>query len=81
MMELNGRWFYKAPGTKFVDLMEAFFDKPLNGAADLTLKIFATPADGVNIDDGSEDWAVNYYATMTQLPKLRLRYEPVSHVD
>lgn len=81
MMELNGHWFYKAPGTKFVDLMEAFFEKPLSGAADMTLKIFATPADGVNIDDGREDWAENYYATMTQLPKLRLRYEPVSIVD
>ena len=80
MMELNGRWFYKAPGTKCVDLMEAFFDKPLNGPADMTLKFFATPADGVNVDDGSEGWDINYYATMTKMPKLRVRYEPVSIV-
>ncbi len=81
MIELNGRWFYKAPGTKTVDLMEAFFEKPLKGPADLKLNFFATPADGVNIDDGSDDWAENCYTVMTQLPKLRLRYEPVSVVD
>ena len=80
MMELNGRWFYKAPGTKCVDLMEAFFDKPLNGPADMTLKFFATPADGVNVNDGSEGWDINYYAAMTKMPKLRVRYEPVSIV-
>ena len=80
MMELNGRWFYKAPGTKCVDLMEAFFDKPLSGPTDLELKFFATPSEGVNTDDGRDDWDVNYYAAMTKMPTLRIRYEPVSIV-
>lgn len=80
MLELNGRWFYKAPTTKTIDLMSAFFDKPLDGACELTLKIFATPADGINVDDGSDDWTVNYYAEMTKMPELRVRYEPVGVV-
>lgn len=62
MMELNGRWFYKAPSTKTVDLMSAFFDKPLSGAAELNLNIFATPPDGTNDPSQGEDGSVNYYA-------------------
>lgn len=80
MMELNGKWFYKAPQTKTVDLMPAFFEKPLSGAEELTLKLFATPPDGVNVDDGSDDWDANYYAEMTKMPALRIRYEPVGRV-
>lgn len=75
MLELNGRWFYKAPTTKTIDLMPAFYDTPLEGARELTLKIFATPADGVNDDD-----ALNYFAEMTKMPELRIRYEPVGVV-
>ena len=75
MVELNGRWFYKAPGTKTIDLMSAFFDKPLVGPCTLTMKLFAPPADGLNVDDGSEDWAVNYRATLTEAPQMRIRYE------
>ena len=76
MLELNGHWFYKAPQTKFVDLMEAFYEDRIADGTDLTLRIFATPPDGVNVDDGREDWTTDYYATMTKLPTLRLRYEP-----
>ncbi len=75
MMEINGRWFYKAPTTKTVDLMPAFYEKPLNAACELTLKMFATPADGVNGDD-----TLNYFAEMTKMPELRVRYEPVGVV-
>ncbi len=75
MMEINGRWFYKAPTTKTVDLMPAFYEKPLNAACELTLKMFATPADGVNGDD-----TLNYFAKMTKMPELRVRYEPVGVV-
>ena len=75
MVELNGRWFYKAPGTKTIDLMSAFFDKPLDGPCTLTMKLFAPPADGLNVDDGSEDWAVNYRATLTEAPQMRIRCE------
>lgn len=75
MMEINGHWFYKAPSAKTIDLMPAFYNKPLNGTRELTLKIFATPADGVNEDD-----TLNYYAEMTKMPELRVRYEPVGVV-
>ena len=74
MAELNGRWFYKAPGTKTVDMMSAFFDKPLSGPRVLTLRLFAPPAGGVNVDDGSADWTVNYRATLEAPPQLRIRY-------
>lgn len=76
MMELNGRWFYKAPHVKTVDLMSAFFEKPLDGPCDMTLKIFAPPASGEN-DLSIEDGLMNSYTTITKLPKVRLRFEPV----
>ena len=74
MAELNGRWFYKAPKVKTIDLMSAFFDKPLAGPAELTLKLFAPPADGVNPEDG-EDSLINYRAVLNEAPKMRIRYE------
>ncbi len=75
MMELNGRWFYKAPGTKTIDMMSAFFSKPLEGPTTLTLRLFAPPADGVNPDDGSADWLTNYRTVLEAMPKMRIRYE------
>ncbi|MBR5420505.1 MAG: hypothetical protein IK115_05085 [Lachnospiraceae bacterium] len=75
MMELNGQWFYKAPKTMFVDLMEAFFNKPVADGTQLYLHIFATPPEGVN-----EEAATDYFTTMTKLPKLRLRFEPAGIV-
>ena len=75
MVEMNGKWFYKAPGTKTIDMMSAFFDKPLDGPCDLTMKIFAPPADGVNVNDGSVDWDINYRAVLEKAPELRIRYE------
>lgn len=39
MMEINGKWFYKSPEAKTIDLMAAFFEKPLEGEADLTLRL------------------------------------------
>ena len=73
MLELNGMWFYKAPGTKFVDLMPAFFENRLGGETDLTLKIFAPPASGENDVSGS----VDNYSVISELPAVRIRYEPV----
>lgn len=76
MIECNGRWFYKSPKCKFVDLMPAFFENRLEGEKDLTVKFFAPPASGENdlsIDGGD----VNAYATVKELPKLRIRYEAV----
>lgn len=80
MLEINGKWFYKSRSVKTVDLMPAFYEAPLGGAQELTLKIFATPADGVNINNGAVDWAENYYAELTEPPALRIRYEPVGTV-
>ena len=75
MVELNGKWFYKASHVKTIDLMSAFFDKPLTGAETLNLKLFAPPADGVNVEDGNEDWAFNYRVTLEKAPEMRIRYE------
>lgn len=77
MMELNGRWFYKAPGVKFVDFMPAFFENKLEKKGDMMLHIFAPPATGENDPSQGEDWMENYYYTMTELPKIRLRFEPI----
>ncbi|MBR2283818.1 MAG: hypothetical protein IJ874_05295 [Ruminococcus sp.] len=72
MIEIHGRWFYKSPKAKTIDLMSAFFEKPLDGAADLTLRIFAPPASGENDED-----IYNYYYTLEKLPRLRILTEPV----
>ncbi|MDF2589704.1 MAG: hypothetical protein K0S41_3545 [Anaerocolumna sp.] len=77
MMELNGHWFYKAPGVKTIDMMPAFFEKALSGPCDLTLKLFAPPASGENDPTQGDDWAINYYTVVKKLPDVRLRFEPV----
>ncbi len=56
--------------------MSAFYEKPLNGAADLTLRIFAPPASGEN-DLSIEDGMFNSYQTIEKLPKIRIEFEPV----
>lgn len=76
MIELNGRWFYKSPKARFVDLMPAFFENPLSGQTELTLKLFAPPATGEN-DLSLKDGMFNSYATIEKLPKIRIFYEPV----
>ncbi len=74
MMEFNGRWFYKAPGVSVIDLMPAFFTRPLSCGADIPIRIFATPPDGENHDTGKEDWMINQYFTMEHKPEFRIRY-------
>ena len=76
MMEINGKWFYKAPNAKTIDLMSAFYEKPLDGEADLTLKIFAPPASGEN-DLSAPDGLLNSYTTIEKLPYIRVRFEPI----
>ncbi len=76
MMEINGKWFYKSPKARTIDLMSAFFEKPLEGEAELTLRIFAPPATGEN-DLTAEDGMFNSYATIEKLPNIRIRFEPV----
>ncbi len=81
MIELNGRWFYKAPETDTVDLMPAFFapgSKPVNPGEELKIRIFAPPATGENEETGAPDWDVNCYTEISELPKLRIRYEAVA---
>ena len=80
MLEINGRWFYKAPETKFVDLMPAFYNKKLNGAGDVPLRIFAPPASGEN-DISAEDGVYNYYYTLEKLPKIRISSKPVAFIS
>ncbi len=77
MMEINGKWFYKAPETKTVDLMPAFFESEIKEGQVLTLKMFAPPATGENDESQGDDWAVNYYTEMKKMPELRIRYEAV----
>lgn len=93
MMEINGRWFYKAAGVTFVDFMPAFCDITGDGACPggtftnqvvsseekkcVELHIFAPPASGENDTSQGSDWTENYYYTMKELPDIRLRFEPV----
>lgn len=77
MLQLNGHWFYKAPGVTYIDLMEAFFETPLSNACTRNLSIFAPPASGENIPGQSADWQTNYYTTIASLPKLRILYNPI----
>ena len=73
MMEINGRWFYKKPGIKSIDLIPAFFDKKCSG--EIALRIFAPPPDGVNVPTG-DDWEINHYTEMKNQPEFRIRYVP-----
>ncbi len=75
MLEINGKWFYKSPECKFVDLMPAFFEKPIDTECDMTLKIFAPPASGEN-DLSIEGGNLNTYTTITKMPNIRVRFEP-----
>ena len=84
MMEFGGYWFYKAPGTKVVDLMSYFFDKPLDKATDMKLRFFCPPKDGMNYpengspyDAADGDWMTNSYTVLPKLPKVRIDEEPV----
>lgn len=76
-MELLGHWFYKAPGTKCIDLMEAFYEKPQCSACMCKLHLFATPMTGENDSNQGDDWNTNYYTTLHSLPKLRIRYQAI----
>ena len=76
MMEVNGRWFYKAPGVTNIDLMSAFYECPITGQTEIDLKLFAPPASGENDPSQGEDWMENSYTTISKLPTIRLRFMP-----
>lgn len=77
MLEINGKWFYKSPKVRTIDLMGAFFEKPFDGSADMTIKLFAPPASGENDCTQGDDWDMNYYYTLIKLPKVRVLCTPV----
>ncbi len=77
MLEINGKWFYKSPKARTIDLMPAFFENHLDGAADMTIKLFAPPASGENDSTQGSDWDTNYYYTLKTLPKVRVLCTPV----
>ncbi len=77
MMEINGQWFYKAPGVKFVDFMPAFFEQKITAPVTVRLNIFAPPATGENDPSQGGDWQTNYYYELKELPRIRLEFEPV----
>ncbi|MCQ2588145.1 MAG: hypothetical protein MJ174_08520 [Treponema sp.] len=85
MMEFGGYWFYKAPGVKCIDLMSYFFENPLSGAADMKLRFFCPPKDGMNKPENGDpynspdgDWMTNSYTVLPKLPTIRIEEEPVS---
>lgn len=78
MMEVNGEWFYKAPGVKCVDMASAFFTKKVEPGTTLSVKFFAPPATGENDEAQGDDWQMNYYYTMPKLPRIRVRYTPIA---
>lgn len=80
MMEINGRWFYKAPEVKTIDLMPAFFEETSMETGEVTLTVFAPPETGENDPSQGGDWTLNYYKTIHELPKLRIRYEAVKDI-
>jgi hypothetical protein len=81
IMEINGRWFYKRPGVKSIDLIYAFFQNNLAGKNEISLKIFAPPPDGVNDPSQGKDWEINYYAEMKNPPEIRIRYAPAMELN
>lgn len=77
LMNINGKWFYKAPGVKCIDFMPAFFDKKIGRNTELKLTMFAPPAEGENTPADGDDWKMNYRYTLTSLPRVRIKYAPI----
>ena len=75
MIEINGRWFYRSPSVKTIDLMPAFYDKT-KVPADTAINIFAPPASGEN-DLSAEDGLFNSYTVIEKLPEIRILSAPV----
>ena len=86
MLEVNGTWFYKKPGVRCIDMSSAWFGCAGDSCADaakdgetgseVVVTIFAPPASGEN-DLSLPDGDVNYYRTLTALPRFRVRYAPI----
>lgn len=76
MLEINGRWFYKSPKARTIDLMSAFFGRHIKKGSELMLRIFAPPSTGEN-DISTEGGMFASYQNISSLPKIRIEYEPV----
>lgn len=77
MIELDGWWFYKAPGTKCVDLMSYFFEHKIQNALTLPLRFFAPPAEGTNPQNVDGTYSERCVTELSALPEVRLEFEPV----
>jgi hypothetical protein len=93
LIEFNGWHFYKAPGTKLVDLMPYFYDKAneVKKPAAYKIRYFLPPSDGMNrpqkgskVVAGADpytakdgDWLYNYYAELPALPEIVLQEKAV----
>ncbi len=78
MISVNGRWFYKSPGVSIIDVMPAFYEegsREVKPGEEISVLVFAPPADGENPETERSDWAENYYTVLSELPKFRIRYE------
>lgn len=85
MMEINGKWFYKKPGVKTVDLMPAFYHEDPetfipSGSHErvIPFRMFTPPATGENTDINSEAGIMNSYTDVVSEPSFRIRYAPLA---
>lgn len=76
MICMNNFWFYKKPGVEVIDMNSAFFESDFNGG-EVTVSFFAPPAEGINDPSQGPDWQTNYYYTLSELPRFRIRYEAI----
>ncbi len=76
MFEVNGRWFYKAPGVKCIDASSAFFDGRFKGG-ETAVTLYAPPASGENDPAQGDGWQTDYFTTLTALPRFRVVYGPI----
>ena len=81
MLEINGKWFYKKPGVKMIDLCSAFFDGTFTGG-EVTVTVYAPPASGENdeahgIPGNPDSWQTDYVTVLPALPRFRVCYAPV----
>ena len=73
MISVDGYWFYKKPGVRFVDLSSAYYESDFAGGS-VQVSFFAPPASGQNDPAQGVDWQENYYYTINTLPRFRIRY-------
>ena len=76
MLEINGEWFYKAPGTDTVDLMPYFWAHPAE-KGEYKVRLFAPPAEGVNPGADTAEGSMNCFTSLPALPDFRVRCAPI----